>query len=184
MAPEPDRPWWLPPPVRVHAAWWVVLAAALLWIEYATGLHRQFPLLYVIPVSLAAWYSGKWPALGLAMAVPAVHLAFAAQDSPGTDLAAVGAQTAFRTTVVFVMVLWFARLSEHEHAHERKVQALERLLPICSFCKSIRNDVGEWERLEGYISRRSETKFSHGVCPSCQRIHYAEFAGDESLLGS
>jgi hypothetical protein len=178
--PDSDRPWWLPPPVRFHAAWWVVLAAALLWVEYATGLHHQFPLLYVIPVSLSAWYSGKWPALALAMTVPSAHLVFLAPDSSGSDLAAAAAQTAFRTTIVIVMVLWFARLSEYEHALERKVQVLEGLLPICSFCKSIKNEAGEWERLEGYISRRSETQFSHGVCPSCQGIHYPEYARDDA----
>ena len=83
-------------------------------------------------------------------------------------------QTALRGAVIMAMALWFARLSEHECAVQQHVRALEGLLCICSFCKSIRNDAGEWERLETYISERSDTKFSHGFCPACQRAHYPD----------
>ena len=72
------------------------------------------------------------------------------------------------------MALWFARLSEHERALRRHVQRLEGLLPICSFCKSIRNKSGEWETLETFISTRSEAEFSHGFCADCGRTHYPE----------
>lgn len=67
----------------------------------------------------------------------------------------------------------FARLAEFERSLERRVKVLEGLLPICSFCKNIRNEAGEWERLEKYISLRSEAEFSHGICPSCNEKHYA-----------
>jgi hypothetical protein len=50
------------------------------------------------------------------------------------------------------------------------------MLPICSFCMNIRNDAGEWERMETYISRRSEAQFSHGVCPSCTARHYPDIS--------
>ena len=56
------------------------------------------------------------------------------------------------------------------------MKVLEGLLPICAFCKNIRNDKGEWERMEGYISRRSEAEFSHGICPSCSDKHYPGLA--------
>jgi hypothetical protein len=170
--PEPVRPWWLPAPVRLHAAWWIAVAVTLLALEYVTGLYRQFPLVYVIPVSLAAWYSGRWPALAFAVVVPVAHLVFAAPDASRDEFAALAATGAFRSTIVLFMALWFARLSEHERALHREVQALKGLLPICSFCKSIRNEAGEWEHLERFISRRSETQFSHGVCPQCQKTYY------------
>jgi hypothetical protein len=48
-----------------------------------------------------------------------------------------------------------------------KVQQLSGLLPICSYCKKIRNDKGYWEQLESYISTHSEALFSHGACPEC-----------------
>ena len=48
-----------------------------------------------------------------------------------------------------------------------KVNQLEGLLPICSYCKKIRDDQEEWRPVEQYINERSEASFSHGVCPEC-----------------
>jgi hypothetical protein len=51
-----------------------------------------------------------------------------------------------------------------------EIKTLKSLLPICSYCKKIRNDEdGYWEQLESYISEHSETKFTHGVCPDCSK---------------
>jgi phosphoserine phosphatase RsbU/P len=47
------------------------------------------------------------------------------------------------------------------------VKQLQGMLPICSYCKKIRDDRNCWEQLEGYISRHSDARFSHGVCPDC-----------------
>lgn len=174
--PKRDTPWWLLPAGRVHGAWWAAIAVPLLWIEFVTGAYAQFPVVYVIPVSLAAWYSGRWPALTLALVVPLAHLTFAlTMPSEGQigDMTALLVATAVRGAVIVFMALWFARLSEHERALRREVHALEGLLQICSFCKCIRNESGEWEPLERFISRRSEAQFSHGLCPSCQKTQYA-----------
>jgi hypothetical protein len=172
--PERDRPWWLLPRARVSGVWWLALAVPLLCIEYVTGLHNQYPVVYFIPVSLAAWYSGRWPAVALGVIIPIAQLIFMVVESPPVSFPLLAAQTAFRGAVIIVMALWFARLSEHERALDDEVRALKGLLPICSFCKSIRNDAGEWEHLERYISKRSETQFSHGICPSCHQVHYAD----------
>lgn len=48
-----------------------------------------------------------------------------------------------------------------------KIKTLRGLLPICSSCKSIRDDKGCWNQLETYIGDHSEAEFSHGVCPQC-----------------
>jgi PAS domain-containing protein len=47
------------------------------------------------------------------------------------------------------------------------VRILEGLLPICMYCKAIRDDVGAWLSVEAYVTRRAEVSFSHGICPSC-----------------
>lgn len=49
----------------------------------------------------------------------------------------------------------------------RQVRQLHGLLPICSYCKSIRRDDNYWQQLEHYISAHSDAQFSHGICPSC-----------------
>jgi len=60
----------------------------------------------------------------------------------------------------------FRQKKELEQTLE-KIQQLEGIIPICSYCHRIRNDTGAWDRLEHYISKHTEAKFSHGVCPNC-----------------
>jgi DNA-binding response OmpR family regulator len=48
-----------------------------------------------------------------------------------------------------------------------RVKVLQALLPICSYCKKIRNDKNYWQRVEDYISEHTDTRFSHGICPEC-----------------
>lgn len=50
-----------------------------------------------------------------------------------------------------------------------KVKQLQGLIPICSYCKKIRDDRNYWQQVEEYITRHSEAKFSHGVCPECYK---------------
>jgi hypothetical protein len=169
------RPWWLLPVGRLDPRWWVGISGLLFWFDYATGPKTQFPVVYVIPVTLAAWYSGRWPALTLAVALPVVHAVFlVALWKQPASMTTLVAMTTIRGAVVIAMALWFARLSEHERELHRHVQTLEGLLPICSFCKGIRNESGEWERLETFIAERSEAQFSHSFCPSCLKKHYSE----------
>lgn len=47
------------------------------------------------------------------------------------------------------------------------VRELRGLLPICSYCKKIRNDDNYWERLESYLSSHTHAQFSHSICPEC-----------------
>jgi hypothetical protein len=175
MRPEEtlERPWWLLPVGRIRARWWMLAGIALLIADYAIGPDSQTPMLYAVPVALAAWYSGVWPAAALAIAVPAFHVAFVLTAMQGTeDALLLATMTVARGIVIFVMALWFARLSEHERKLLRYVVKLEGLLPICSVCKSIRNERGRWEPLEGFISERSDADFTHGLCPKCVEQHY------------
>ena len=48
-----------------------------------------------------------------------------------------------------------------------EVKELQRILPICMYCKSIRDDENYWQTVEAYISHHTSTRFSHGICPAC-----------------
>ncbi|HEX4346254.1 MAG TPA: response regulator transcription factor [Vicinamibacterales bacterium] len=48
-----------------------------------------------------------------------------------------------------------------------KVKRLSGLLPICSYCKSIRSDDNYWHQVDRYLAEQSEAQFSHGICPTC-----------------
>jgi len=56
----------------------------------------------------------------------------------------------------------------------KELHTLEGLIPICANCKKVRNDKGYWERVETYISQRSEAKFSHGLCEACMNKLYGK----------
>lgn len=57
-----------------------------------------------------------------------------------------------------------------------QVRTLHGLLPICSYCKKIRNDKGFWTKVESYLSEHTDVQFSHGLCPDCLRELYPEYA--------
>ena len=89
------------------------------------------------------------------------------------------------------VIVWLSRqriaAEERERAAERKlersneeIKILRGIIPICSWCKRIRNDTGAWEQMEIYIRKRSEADFSHGMCDECLRQHYPEFSQGSS----
>ena len=58
------------------------------------------------------------------------------------------------------------RVRELEQALQQ-VKQLGGLLPICSYCKRIRDDQNYWQQVESYVSAHTEARFSHGICPDC-----------------
>ena len=58
------------------------------------------------------------------------------------------------------------RVSELEATLEH-VKQLQGTLPICSYCKKIRDDKDYWHNVESYVANHSEAEFTHGICPAC-----------------
>ena len=67
------------------------------------------------------------------------------------------------------------RLRAVHRSQAEEVKVLRGLLPICSMCKKIRDDQGNWTQIETYIHTHSEAVFSHGFCPECAREYYPDF---------
>ncbi len=68
--------------------------------------------------------------------------------------------------------LWLRlRVAERIIHCASRVRQLEGLLPICSYCKKIRNDRDYWQQIEGYFREQTGARFSHSICPDCyQRV--------------
>jgi hypothetical protein len=49
-----------------------------------------------------------------------------------------------------------------------QIETLQSLLPVCAWCKKVRNDSGYWYQIEKYITSNSKTKITHGICPECE----------------
>jgi hypothetical protein len=166
----------MPPLGHVRPRWWIPIVVGLVLVDYVSGREAPAPVVYVLPVALAAWYSGQTSALWLALMLPTSRLVL---ELWVWGVPAVAAQEVLLTTMIHVstytlLALLIFRLSEHERALARDLRVLEGLLPLCAHCKSIRNGKDEWEPLETYLQSRSGATFSHGVCPACSRRHYPE----------
>jgi phosphoserine phosphatase RsbU/P len=66
-----------------------------------------------------------------------------------------------------------ARVNELQQALS-SVRVLSGLLPICAYCKRIRDDKDYWQQIEHYLSVHSDARFSHGICPECLLKHADE----------
>jgi len=78
----------------------------------------------------------------------------------------------FLTKPLIVDELWNRlRVAERILRYATQVRQLEQMLPICSYCKKIRDDQNYWQQIEGYINERTGSEFSHSICPDCyQRV--------------
>lgn len=69
---------------------------------------------------------------------------------------------------------------EREHLIEklekaiREIKTLRGILPLCSYCKKIRDDNGSWEQVDVYIYKHSEADISHSICQDCMKLHHPE----------
>ena len=66
-------------------------------------------------------------------------------------------------------------LLEKLHKAEQDISELTKILPICAKCKKVRDDTGYWNQVEEYFTTHSDLLFSHGLCPECAKISFAEF---------
>jgi hypothetical protein len=153
-----------------HPAGWIAWSLLFLILDFISGPLIQFPITFVMPVILAAWNGKLRWALGLAIVLSGARLAF-------YEIWAVGwtSLVALTNTVIRMAVLSLvAGLVYRYRAAEQRIHTLQGLLPICMFCKRIKDENDHWHPLESYIAERSEASFSHGLCPECGRKHYPE----------
>lgn len=153
-------------PDRLPPYYSLALAAFVIGLDYAVGPAVEFPGLFFLPVLYAAWYGGlRW---GLPMSLlPFAHVAnvMASGASGGVFEAVLAAVV--RAMVLAPIAGWIAGVAQSQRALWKEVDLLEGLLPICSYCKRIRDDAGDWQVLEKYIQERSDATFTHGVCEAC-----------------
>jgi len=162
----------LRPPTRIRAGHWMLLSAAVLAIDYATGPFIQFPILFVFPVALATIAHGQRTGMVVATVLPLLRLSFFLH----WQLPASWALEIVDTGVDVVILIATSALLDKMVRQQQEIQVLEGMLPICSFCKRIRDEEGHWRQLEGYISAHSGARFSHTFCPECGLKQYPDLS--------
>ena len=74
-------------------------------------------------------------------------------------------------TLLLLVVLFYMyrikRINKDLKVAINEIKTLRGIIPICSYCHSIRNDEGAWSKIEAYLSAHSEAQLSHGICPEC-----------------
>jgi hypothetical protein len=154
-------------PDNVSPGWSLVLAAGVAGIDFALAPNTEFPALFFIPILYAAWYGGfRW---GLPFCLlPFVHvLNMWLRGAP--DIFVPTLTAAFRSVILVPIVIWLSSLASSQRALRREVEMLQGLLPICSYCKRIQDDQGDWQPVERYVQERFEAKFTHSICENCVR---------------
>ena len=161
-----------PPSKKTLILLWAFLAIVILIGDYMAGPFLQFPFLFVLPVVLASWYSGKWWGLVYSMALPLVRLYYTTIWNIPWTIVESSINAFIRVLILSLLAYLVDRVAKEARVTAKEVNILEGLLPICASCKKIRDDNNVWQPLEAYITHHSEAKFTHGVCPDCAKRIY------------
>ena len=153
---------------RSRASHWIVASVLILLVDYLTGPFIQFPILFIVPVVIATAAQGLMAGSIVAALLPLLRLSFFLKwNLPSSWLL-----ECIDTSVDIAILIGFAALLHKTLNQGRRIKVLEGILPMCSLCKRIRDEEGEWRQLEGYITARSDALFSHTFCEPCARTHY------------
>ena len=169
----------------------VATVAMLGLLDLKTGYELSFFIFYFIPITYAAWHIDYRATIGSALLSGAIW--FLADFLTGHPYSSSFFEiwNALTRALSFLAIgLTVARIRElldnEKKVSEKlrqalsEIKVLENFLPICAECKKIRDKDGEWEELEVYIGRHSNTRFSHGYCPECAKKALEE----DGLMGS
>ena len=166
-----------------------VLVGLIGLIDYQTGYELSFSIFYLIPIALAAWHVKRQTGMLMAGAGAIVWLVLDLLGGHPYSYPVVAYWNASVRLGFFLIVVY--ALTELRLAQARKaeliaelqttlakVKLLEGILPICSYCKKIRDENNQWHIIEGYVTNHSQAKFTHTFCPDCVKEHYPECASE------
>jgi hypothetical protein len=161
--------------------YWTGIAIILLVADYFSGPFVQFPITYLIPVALASWYNGRSWGIAFAVILPLIRFYFniALWQVPWT-IVETSVNCFIRIVILSSFGILIARTAKHTSRLTKEVNLLSGLLPICSYCKKIRNDEKQWQQIEQYIAQRSDASFTHGICPECAEKHFGRYLKEKS----
>ena len=156
----------------------VAVLALVATVDALTPYELGFSAFYVIPVLIATWGVGTsrglgfallsaccWYCLDLTTGRPLTHEFYRIWDTLNHLLS-----YSLVAVVTGRLKLAFLReqgLREDLDLTLKNVKELEGLLPVCAWCKKVRDDEGYWQELEAYLQTRTKAAISHGICPAC-----------------
>ncbi len=145
--------------------------------DFLTGVEVNFTLFYFIPISILAWTVSVRIAMlssaGCVIVWAIVDYFGRPEPRLWPSLWNIAIQFGIFLTLAYVVskirkaVEEQKRLNRELEAALAEVKMLSGLLPMCAWCRRIRDDNGDWVQLEWYVVSHSEANFTHGICPAC-----------------
>jgi hypothetical protein len=154
-----------------------VLMVLIFIADLAVPLGVAMGVLYLGVVLLTIFLPSDADTIGVSMGGSILTILGFFYSPPGGELWKVFFNRSLALYAIWLSAIVILRKKRAERKRDealwerekalRDVKVLQGLLPICAWCKKIRDDKGYWSRIESYIRDHSEAEFTHGICPEC-----------------
>lgn len=158
----------------------IVLVVLLGVIDFVSGYELSFSIFYLAPIAFVGWSAGRCEGLIVALLSAIVWLiADMASGRTFSSLFIPFWNAVVRLGFFTVVVLLLSKLqciyaeqirlvSELRKTIEQ-VKILSGLIPMCAWCKKIRDDQGYWQQVETYLTMHPKASLTHTICPDCKK---------------
>jgi hypothetical protein len=147
-------------------------ALACLFLDLFSSPYLLFPIVFVIPVGLAAWYTKPRFAYALALLLPLGRFLITALVEHRVPIPYAEVNAIVRSAVLLLLAYFIARAAGQNKQLQREVNMLQSILPVCMGCKRIRDEQDAWQTVDVYVSLHTDSTVSHGLCPDCAKSLY------------
>lgn len=141
----------------IHA----LMGVAVLLLDLLSGPFLLFPVLFVLPVSLCAWFSSTRWAYALAVLLPAGRFVIAVFVETSMPLVYAAINLLVRVSVLLFLAFLVGRTARQTKALQERVSGL---VTVCAWSRTVEYQ-GEWISFEEYLQRRFKLDTSHGISP-------------------
>jgi PAS domain-containing protein len=118
------------------------------------------------------WFRRVQGAIASQSSIDPMQATVQCKDGTQRDIEFFAAAVGDRHVVVFVDLTERNRAARQLREAREEVQALSTLLPVCAWCKRLRDDEGYWQLLEEFVKRRTGATVTHGICDDCRARHF------------
>jgi hypothetical protein len=148
-------------------------------LDYVSGSEVSFSLFYLAPITLMTWWAGRRVGVAVASLSALVWLGADLLSGHRFTHPLIPFWNALVRLGFFLIVVSLLTRLKHAYEEQRRiaralqealahVKVLSGLIPICAWCKKVRNDQGYWQQVEAYIAEHSEATFTHSICQDCE----------------
>jgi K+-sensing histidine kinase KdpD len=152
----------------------LVLSVATLVLDYLFGPVVQFPMLYMLPVILAASYHEPVLAIAMGVLLPFSRIVFDWMGDPDWHRPFPWLNYEIRAVVLGLTGYLAHETAERVRTFRSQVRQLAGILSLCSYCKKIHLPSGKWQEIDQFLAHNTDVQISHGLCGECVRDHYPE----------